>query len=519
MKASYDKLLKLLIDKKMSKTDLRKKAKISSSTLAKIGKQEMVSSDVLMKICNALQCDISDIVELVKDENEVYVVHNNPNKLKVVSLFSGAGGMDLGFLNAGFEIIWANDFFEDAVNSYRKNIGKHMIHGDITKISSEDIPEGADVIIGGFPCQGFSVANTRRSMEDKRNFLYKEMLRVISDKKPKFFVAENVKGLLSIESGKVFEMIKSDFENLKDKDGNNIGYRVEAKILNAAEYGVPQARERVVIIGNRIGIDNPFPVITHYVEGVTEKSVGLLPAITTEQAIGFLSNTKLSKKEIHINKKELETHIKKTKLIDIDGFYSILGVDKECQEIVIKNHVASENVADTFWGRKYKVNQSEICDYLRYWRDRTGWTTNKVDEHFGYSYTAGHWFRKDNKSGSIPKPEDWLELKKIFGFDDKYDKVVTTMIEKEIKYEQSLRITNWDRPSDTITATSPEIHVNKMRRLSARECAILQTFPLEYEFTGSLNKMYTQIGNAVPVKLATKIAIGIHDAIVEYNKK
>lgn len=513
MKACYNKLLKLLIDKGMSKTDLRQNAKISSSTLAKIGKQEMVSTDVLVKICNALQCNISDIVELVKDENEEYVFHNDPNKLKVISLFSGAGGMDLGFINAGFEIIWANDFFEDAVHSYRKNIGKHMIHGDITKISSDDIPEGADVIIGGFPCQGFSVANTKRSMEDKRNFLYKEMLRIISDKRPKFFVAENVKGLLSIERGKVFEMIKSDFENLRDKDGNIIGYKVEARILNAAEYGVPQARERVVIIGNRIGVENPFPAATHYVEGVSNYSEGLIPAITTEQAICFLSDIKLTKNPIHISGDELEKHIKKTGLVDVDGLYSILGVERGCKEIVIKNHIASENVADTFWGRKHDVNQHEICDYLRYWRDRAGWTTNKVDEHFGYSYTAGHWFRKDNKSGSIPKPEDWWELKRIFEFDDQYDEVVTTLVEKEIKFEQSLRITNWDRPSDTITATSPEIHVNKMRRLSARECAILQSFPLDYEFTGALNKMYTQIGNAVPVKLATKIASGIHETI------
>ena len=103
------------------------------------------------------------------------------------------------------------------------------------------------------------------------------------------------------------------------------------------------------------------------------------------------------------------------------------------------------------------------------------------------------------------------------GFDDRYDEAVTTLVEKEIQFEQSLRITNWDRPSDTITATSPEIHVNKMRRLSARECAILQTFPIDYEFTGSLNKMYTQIGNAVPVKLATKIAKGIKEAIEEHN--
>ena len=103
MKANYNKLLKLLIDKKMSKTELREKAKISSCTLAKIGKEEMLSSDVLMKICEVLNCDIGDIVELVKDENEEYEVKNAPNKLKVVSLFSGAGGMDLGFINSGFE--------------------------------------------------------------------------------------------------------------------------------------------------------------------------------------------------------------------------------------------------------------------------------------------------------------------------------------------------------------------------------------------------------------------------------
>ena len=93
------------------------------------------------------------------------------------------------------------------------------------------------------------------------------------------------------------------------------------------------------------------------------------------------------------------------------------------------------------------------------------------------------------------------------------------MVEKEIKFEQSLRITNWDRPSDTITATSPEIHVNKERRLSARECAMLQTFPMNYKFEGSLNIVYRQIGNAVPVKLAEQISKEIYDALVEYEKK
>lgn len=402
---------------------------------------------------------------------------------RVVSLFSGAGGMDLGFEEAGFDIVWANDFFKEAVESYKKNVSKNVVYGDITKIDSSEIPDDIDLVIGGFPCQGFSVANTKRSMKDERNFLYKEMLRVIKDKNPKFFVAENVKGLLSMEKGKVFEMIKKDFESL--------GYKVDARLLNAAEYGVPQARERLVIIGNRLGIENPFPTPTHWVDSKQYKSKkGLKDPVTVKQTIGFLSDVKLSNYPI-----TLENGSK------------------------IYNHIAATNVYDKFWGRKFEVNQADICDYLRYWRDKSGYSTKKVDDHFGYKYTAGHWFRKDNNSGSIPKPSDWWELKKLFKFDNKYDEQVTTMVEKEIKFEQSLRITNWDRPSDTITATSPEIHVNKERRLSARECAMLQTFPMDYEFIGSLNTVYRQIGNAVPVKLAEQIASGIYKSLENNTKK
>ena len=404
-------------------------------------------------------------------------------KYKVISLFSGAGGMDIGFINSGFDIVWANDFFKEAVESYKNNIGDHIVLGDITKIKSDEMPDDIDLVIGGFPCQGFSVANNKRSMKDERNFLYKEMLRVIKDKKPKFFVAENVKGILSMEKGKVIGMIKKDFEN--------IGYKVDARLLNAAEYGVPQARERVVIIGNRLGIKNPYPTPTHWVDSKKYSSKkGLKKPITVEETIGFLSDVPLSYNPITLE----------------DG-------------TIIYNHMAATNVYDKFWGRKYDVNQADICDYLKEWRSKAGYSTEKVDAHFGYKYTAGHWFRKDNHSGSIPKPSDWWELKKLLGFDDKYDKQVTTMVEKEIKFEQSLRITNWDRPSDTITATSPEIHVNKERRLSARECAMLQTFPMNYIFSGSLNLIYRQIGNAVPVKLAEQISKGICDALTKYEKE
>lgn len=404
-------------------------------------------------------------------------------KYNLVSLFCGAGGMDLGFKRAGFNILWANDFDEDATITYKNNIGDHVVLGDICKIKSEDIPDHPDVIIGGFPCQGFSIANTKRNMKDERNFLYKEMLRIINDKKPQVFVAENVKGLLSMEKGKVIKMIKKDFEN--------IGYNVDYKILNAADYGVPQARERVIIIGNRIGVKNLYPKQTHVNMNKNQQTLNvsknLKPYITTEQAIGFLSDVKITNNDLKV-----------------DGR-------------IIHNHMASTNVSDKFWARKHDVNQADICDYLKSWRNASEWSTKKIDEHFGYKHTAGHWFRKDNNSGSIPSPEDWWELKKILKFDDKYDKQVTELEEKDIVYEQSLRITNWDRASDTITATSPEIHVNKKRRLSARECAILQSFPDDFIFYGSLNSMYRQIGNAVPVLLAEKIAKCIIQMLNEGN--
>ena len=388
-------------------------------------------------------------------------------KPSVVGLFSGCGGLDLGFKQAGFDILWANDFDQDSVKTYRENIGDHIVLGDITKIPNKDIPSGFDVLLGGFPCQGFSVANIKRSMKDERNFLYLEMLRVIKNKKPKFFVAENVKGLLSMEKGAVIDMIVDDFRK--------IGYEVDYRLLTASDYGVPQHRQRVFIIGNRIGKQNPFPKITHGLKNDLFNPK-LEPYVSTKEAIGHLARVRTRDNPfIHKNVK-------------------------------IFNHVARMNVSDKFWGRKYEVNQFDICDYLKKWREGSGWSTKKIDEHFGYAHTAGHWFRKDNNSGSIPNPDDWRELKKLLKFDDKYDKQVTELEEKTIVFEQSLRISNWEEPSDTLTATGPEIHPNKKRRLSVRECAILQTFPDDFIFHGAIGSMYKQIGNAVAVDLAYQIA-------------
>lgn len=185
--------------------------------------------------------------------------------MRIVSLFSGAGGLDLGFIQAGHNIVWANDIYDDAVATYKQNIGNHITNTDIKEISSDDIPD-CDMVIGGFPCQGFSVANVKRHSDDTRNSLYKELLRVITDKKPKYFLAENVKGLLSLNKGTVFSMILKDF--------CEAGYNVVYKVLNSANYGVPQKRERVIIVGVRTDLPFlfEFPDETHSENGCGGKA-------------------------------------------------------------------------------------------------------------------------------------------------------------------------------------------------------------------------------------------------------
>lgn len=194
--------------------------------------------------------------------------------MRIVSLFSGAGGLDLGFIQAGHKVVWANDLYQDAVETYRQNIGNHIVCDDVCHIDSSKIPD-CDMVIGGFPCQGFSVANTKRNAADSRNMLYRQLLRVITDKKPKFFLAENVKGLLNFEGGKVFKMILDDF--------SSAGYRVCHRLFNAADFGVPQRRERVIIVGvrNDIRFDFEFPRPTHSKDGVD----GLSPWIGVGSAL------------------------------------------------------------------------------------------------------------------------------------------------------------------------------------------------------------------------------------------
>ncbi len=210
---------------------------------------------------------------MILDENGLIDVRQKIEFKKTfnsVSLFSGCGGLDLGFKGKfsvfgnvnkktfpknPFDIVWANEIDKDAVNTYINNIGKHIVCADINSISDIDIPE-CDVVIGGFPCQDFSIAGKQKAFQNGRGTLYLEMVRVIKAKQPIAFVAENVKNILNpklIDAERnqpVIQTICDDF--------SEAGYKLKFKCLSAPSYGIPQSRERVFIVGIRKDVKAEF---------------------------------------------------------------------------------------------------------------------------------------------------------------------------------------------------------------------------------------------------------------------
>lgn len=190
------------------------------------------------------------------------------DKLKVASLFCGCGGTDVGLLGGfdflgqkyntnNMEIVYANDIDDNACNIFEENFGIKPDNRDIREVKSEEIPD-FDILTGGFPCQSFSIVaqNPKRlGVKDERGKLFFEMCRILREKQPKCFIAENVKGLLTANKRSAFPLIMEEFEKR--------GYDVTYSILNAAEYGVPQKRERVIIVGFRkdLNIQFSFPDI------------------------------------------------------------------------------------------------------------------------------------------------------------------------------------------------------------------------------------------------------------------
>lgn len=310
----------------------------------------------------------------------------------VISMFSGAGGLDMGFHNKGFRILWANDFNKDACDTYDKwaNYYKNgerkpeaectcIECGDISKVHFDQIAPGEtiDVVLGGFPCQGFSLAGPRQ-IDDSRNILYRHFVEMVRIKEPKVIIAENVIGIKSLGDGAVFEKIIDDFSEL--------GYTMSAPTVNAKNYGVPQDRMRVIFVGIRNEICHGGAYIF---------PAGDPKIVTLQDAL--------------------------SKLPPVD-----------------MNDVCQAPFSSRYMSRNRKRGFDDV------------------------SYT-------------IPA------MAKQVAISPDSDGMVYVDVDKFA-------------------------FVGKNRRLSYKEAAAIQTFPVDMEFCGDLESKYKQIGNAVPVKLAEVIA-------------
>ena len=216
--------------------------------------------------------------------------------IRIISLFSGCGGLDLGFEQVGdYKTIWANDFKHEACETFRNHFGNVILEGDIEQIdpyNNPNIPD-CDIILGGFPCQDFSIIWKRPGLDGERGNLYKSFLRFVDAKKPKAFVAENVKGILTVNKRKAIQQIIEDFQNIEP------GYVVIPHLYNFADYGVPEFRERVLIVGIRsdLGFDFKHPKPTH---GSVE---GLLPYVTVGEAFEGVENVPHNNEHLRVTER------------------------------------------------------------------------------------------------------------------------------------------------------------------------------------------------------------------------
>jgi len=212
-------------------------------------------------------------------------------KAKILSLFSGAGGLDLGFRNAGFEITTSNEIDTDTFDTYKYNFPKTKhIGGSIVKLSKDDIEDYYDGIIGGPPCQSWSEAGKQKGIDDPRGQLFYEYIRILDLIKPKFFLAENVSGMLHKKH-------QNSLNNIAEKF-SNVGYNVDYKLLDAVDYNVPQNRKRVFIIGIRNDVEKKFVF----------PSIGLFkPNKTLKDALADLPKPKPA---LEKNKTNFKDHIR-----------------------------------------------------------------------------------------------------------------------------------------------------------------------------------------------------------------
>lgn len=390
----------------------------------------------------------------------------------VISLFAGCGGLDLGFKQAGYHIAWANEIDPEACATYIKNIGDHVYQDDIRNVTRSLLPADIDIVIGGFPCQGFSMAG-KRDLNDERNFLYLEMKRIIGLTRPKVFLAENVRGLLSMDKGLVLKQILKEFSEL--------GYNVQYKLLFAPEFGVPQERYRVFIVGIRedISHDYQFPESTHteYINvrdsiGDIMELGGLVNHEITQSWPDYYSMIieRIGEGQKLCNSRHSDSSVYTWNIPEVYG--ETTSEEKELLVALAKNRRRKE-----YGPKDGNPLSAEILSYL------TGFPLEKV-----------HILVRDLLS------KEYLVEK-----NNKYD--IT-----KASFSRFKRIL-WDKPSPTILTNfdNPRnyLHPSEPRPITVREAARLQSFPDDFEFLGKIQAQYRQVGNAVPPELAKAMALSL----------
>ena len=372
---------------------------------------------------------------------------NTNMKYKMVDLFAGCGGLSLGMEQAGFTPWFVNEIVETFCNTYKRNhtlSDGHYFVGDINELNEhldeyEKYLEDITLVCGGPPCQGFSMANRQRILDDPRNQLYKAYLVFLKKVRPKFFVMENVKGM----SNKIAEIR----QNFKDYLGEE--YVFDYRLLRAQDFGVPQNRERFIMIGNRMGIAPGliFDAIFELKRApfVLRDALEGLPHLEAKKEKGAkdVENSKSGYTECDFIYPDTE-------------FYHFINGNRRITKLY--NHKNRYN------------NPRDIEIYSRL---------------------------PQGANSLHPSIADIMPYKNRNDiFKDKYFKLderqICKTITSHMKFDCNMYIHPWES-----------------RGLSPREAARIQTFPDDYVITGAQNMWYAQIGNAVPVKLAKAIGDGI----------
>lgn len=366
---------------------------------------------------------------------------------KMVDLFAGCGGLSLGLEQAGFTPWFVNEIVEQFANTYKYNhllSDEHYYIGDIAELNKHiddyaEIFKDITLVCGGPPCQGFSMANRQRILDDPRNGLYKQYLIFLSHVRPQFFIMENVKGMMN----KIDEIIQNFQEYLGDE------YAYDYAVLKAQDFGVPQSRERFIMIGNRIGI-SPKAIFNEINKNRREPFV-------LRDALYGLPHLESKKEKGQSGIEDVRSGLTEREFdYPHTDFYKFINGDK---------------VITKLYNHKNRYNNERDIEIYR----RLPQGANSLHE-------------------SIADIMPYKRRNEIFK--DKYFKLDETQICKTItshmKFDCNMYIHPWEA-----------------RGLSPREAARIQTFPDDYVITGSQNMWYAQVGNAVPVKLAKAIGDGI----------